>query len=457
MVIFDLILALLPLPVLIWPFLPTNNKPRWLNYLPAAGMVLMAVNLLVETHRLRVIPAYLLTIVVFLFTLPRLIRPATTQPRRRFGPILGSLLALPLLVTAAAFPLLLPFHTVPPSGPYAVGTATYAWTDSTREELYTPAGGDLREVAVQVWYPADGQPGKQDMQDAAVSPAENTYPLVIFSHGGFGLRIQNTSTFRELASRGYIVASIDHTYLSMLTRFPDGRTVMISPLYQQALGLALKGDPAGEAGMNQMYDTRAADMIFTLNQLAALNQSGSGDRLSGKIDLSKVGLFGHSAGASTAGRVCREDSRCTAALMLDGTMRGEVIQVNPDYSYVMTDEPFPAPMMQINSNLFKKAEVGGYEPNKHAFENAVEPAYLLTLNGAEHLNLSDLALILARPALKIFGDMQVALGSIDPVRGVQVMNTYTLAFFDQYLKDIPSPLLQGPSPDYPEMDFTARP
>ncbi len=33
------------------------------------------------------------------------------------------------------------------------------------------------------------------------------------------------------------------------------------------------------------------------------------------------------------------------------------------------------------------------------------------------------------------------------------MNAYTLAFFDQTLKGIPSPLLQGDSPDYPEVEL----
>lgn len=57
-----------------------------------------------------------------------------------------------------ALPLLFPvFSFAEPTGPYKIGTITYHWTDSAREERFTKASGDSRELAVQIWYPASSE------------------------------------------------------------------------------------------------------------------------------------------------------------------------------------------------------------------------------------------------------------------------------------------------------------
>ena len=47
-------------------------------------------------------------------------------------------------------------------------------------------------------------------------------------------------------------------------------------------------------------------------------------------------------------------------------------------------------------------------------------------------------------------------GPIDSDRAHAIVNAYTLAFFDRYLKDQPAPLLAEPSPEYPEVLFERR-
>ena len=48
------------------------------------------------------------------------------------------------------------------------------------------------------------------------------------------------------------------------------------------------------------------------------------------------------------------------------------------------------------------------------------------------------------------------MGPIDAQRAITIIRDYTLAFFDKHLKNIDSPLLDGPSPDYPKVDFESR-
>jgi hypothetical protein len=71
----------------------------------------------------------------------------------------------------------------------------------------------------------------------------------------------------------------------------------------------------------------------------------------------------------------------------------------------------------------------------------------VAIGGMGHANFSDLPLL----ASFILADgvpLEVLkLGSINPLLGTKVTNAYNRAFFDRYLKNIDSPLLQGSLPD----------
>ena len=106
-----------------------------------------------------------------------------------------------LLVVIAVTPaLIFPQYKLPKmTGKHEVATVNYTYTDQSRIETFTNTG-ENRKVNVEFWYPKD---------------AGGKYPLVVFSHGAFGMKTSNTSTFMELASNGYVVCSIDHPYHSL--------------------------------------------------------------------------------------------------------------------------------------------------------------------------------------------------------------------------------------------------
>lgn len=170
-------------------------------------------------------------------------------------------------------------------GDHAVGVRTMTFTDPGRVDVVNaPAEGAVptydRELTVEVWYPAvDGtKPGVvynnlardgvttvtlHGMAARDAEPAEGTFPLVVISHGYPGDRFLMSHLGENLASKGYVTASIQHpdsTY--------DDKTLFASTLVNRPL-----------------------DQAFVINSLTALD-----DEIGALIDDENIGLIGYSMG-----------------------------------------------------------------------------------------------------------------------------------------------------------------
>jgi predicted dienelactone hydrolase len=367
------------------------------------------------------------------------------------------IVTLMVLLTAAGLPLSVSAQEgdwLPsPTGPYQIGMALYHWVDEARDETFTDDPNDKRELVVQVWYPAEvpaeavpvtyfpygekeapyfesvmgsdtglelAQVGEELSQtpthsylDAPISAAQPSYPVLIYSHGLPGMPVYATAQIEELASHGYVVAAINHTYFAAWTMFPEGRVVT----------------PA--AGMS--IDVGVQDQIFVLDQLALLNDPAANDRFSGRLDLDHVGTFGLSWGSWVATQACLDDPRFKAMLaqVTHGNLR----------SFFRKGLDLPIMSMDPGSDPYGRAylEWGG-------------PVYKLVVKKMVGFGFAD---YLLWPG---FWDQMPSneRGKVEPARAAQIVNAYTLAFFDQYLKGIEQPLLAGPSADYPEVNIQTR-
>ena len=370
--------------------------------------------------------------------------------------------------------LLLPRFRLPvPTGPYAVGTVTRYWVDAAREN---------RELMVQFWYPAHapasapfarymqhaevlgnafGVPGfffrhlnylpTQSLCQVALAPDQPTYPILLFSHGLGGVRTQNTFQCQEMASHGYIVAAVDHTHYAAGVVFPDGR---VSPFSLEKLGMTpemmarVSRDPvmfaAFTRAIEQALPVVAGDQRFVLDQLTQLHDDDPEHLFTGRLDLNHIGAFGHSQGGATAWHLCSVDPRCKAALNLDGPALGSIQQSGsprPIFFLGSTNKAsFPDPQVQA---LAQDMVTGTLD---RAFAASTGDGYRMELTQSGHFNFSDAPLIFPRT----FGRVPTVLGAIG-ARGLSLINAYTLAFFEQYLKDHPSALLQNASSVYPEI------
>lgn len=461
--LLEIVILLLNVGILLWPLL-TKRRPAWMDFLPLVAVNVVVVHLLVEGYRWQMVPVYGLTGLLFLLSLPRLRRPASIPPSRSWVTFVWGGLGLLLVLVTAAPPVLFPVPVFPkPSGPYQVGTVSYYRVDEARDEVYTPDPDDQRELMIQIWYPASPAPGAQtgpwmnrmdvagpimaryirlpafvldhanlvrtnSYPEAPMASANTPFPIVIYSHGWNGFRTINTHQMEALASAGYVAVGIDHTYGAMVTVFPDGRVALNNPE-------ALPEGEGYEQASQILEATYAADIVFVMDELERLSMSEA--LLAGRLDLERIGVFGHSTGGGAVVIACAQDTRCKAGLGMDAWLEPVPEEV--------TAAGLPQPFLFMNSEPWA---TGANQPLlDDLLAGLQDTGYRLTIRGTRHYDFTLLPLLTPlAPALKL-------KGPIEGQRGMQMITDYLLAFFDQYLKGETRPLLDGPSAAYPEVLF----
>jgi predicted dienelactone hydrolase len=366
-----------------------------------------------------------------------------------------------------------------PTGPFAVGTTHLLFVDKTRPETFTEDPDDRREVTVRAWYPADPSPdshrapyydnggdivknfgyppGLADLDthsglDIPVRGRKEPYPVIIFNHGWGEHAVQNTVLMEHLASHGYVVLSAAHHYEAKFWVYPDGSMKYLnfgSPGFQQIM--AEQGQPVAMELFHAMFKARGAasqdsifrrmveampvllgesprlwadDISFLIDELDSLNRSEGIFR--GRLDLGKIGVMGMSMGGIAAGQACIDDGRITAAMNIDGGLAGDLL-----------DAMITPPLMYMNSKRFI-----GYE--EIFAGHAAGDAYIVTIGEADHYDFSDFTLLHRSHPM---------IGTVPGERMLGIVEDYTLAFFDLYLKGKDSDLLSGKKKPYPEVDF----
>ena len=432
---------------------PAIRSSRWIDFIPSLTMLLVLMHLILEKYRLQMVPAYGLVLLLFLLSIHQLRRggqsPAKKPPNRVMSS-LGLLLRLSIFTIIAILPIIIPvFHLPEPTGQFQIGTTNLYLVDNTRPEIFSPDQDDRREMMVRVWYPAQiTTRGKlaplmehppfpynhlslvktHANWNAPVSNAQSAYPVLIFSHGHVGFPEQNLTLMEELASHGYIVCSMTHTYHTIITTFPDGRVVVADATLANDF---LQGKSPPPAIYAEHLRVWTEDTRFLIDELERIQAGDRESLLVGKLDMNQLGIFGQSFGGVTAVKVCMVDERCKAGISLDSGLPG-------GYTGNTPDTPLKQPFM------FMLNEVAGHYRSS-ILGLLKNTAYGIVVQGTTHIDYTDLYLY--SPVLKF---TQV-LGSINGGRMVKIVNAYTVAFWDEYLKGEISPLLNGPSPDYPEV------
>lgn len=329
-----------------------------------------------------------------------------------------------LIFTFITIPVILfPQYEKPQmTGKYNVKTSIYTYTDTNRIETFTDTG-ENRKLTVEFWYP--------EKTDAKV-------PLIIFSHGAFGVKMSNTSTFMELASNGYVVCSIDHTYHAAGTIDVDGNLTIGSSKFMQEV-INANSDIYSEKEKFEIFENwmklRTDDINFIIDTIFKNVENNKAD-IYGVIDTNKIGLMGHSLGGAASAQLGRDRDDISAVINIDGSMLGEYT-IDKNGKLVINNEPFPIPLLNFYSEYVINELIANPEyvyPNKYI--SSISPtAFEVCIKGSNHMSYTDLPLfspILAEQLSGISGGSTKA--SVDKYYCIETMNKLVLEFFNCYVK-----------------------
>jgi predicted dienelactone hydrolase len=407
---------------LIYQLTTKNRHSRLIQFMKIAAFVIFSLLLVTNVYwwGFRWLGLFaLLAIMAIIGAISLIKQPKNKKEFKNSTAVISCIIGC-ILLTIFIFPgIVFPqFNPLESTGPYANDTTFVTFVDKSRVDPYSPTG-ENRTLTVQFWYPA-------------IEEDIDTYPLVVFSHGAFGYRGSNLSTFENLASNGYVVASIDHSYHAFFAKHEDNSTTLVNmDFLKEATDLT-----NGVYDIKTTYDkthewleVRTSDMNFVLDKLLDNSNGEIPKSVSALINPEKIGLFGHSLGGATAAQLGRQRPEVDGAIVIDGTMIGEEIAFN-NGQVVLSTEAYPVPLLNLyNDSHYKDAKLLGTAYNNLSASSLAIEAYDVVIRDSGHLNFTDLPLfspILAR---------MLGTGKVDSRYCVETMNQIVLDFFDYTLKD----------------------
>ncbi|MDQ0061635.1 alpha/beta hydrolase family protein [Paenibacillus harenae] len=478
---------------------PSKKQPK-VVLLVLAGMngAVLCLHGVVEGFRYQMIFAYLF---VFLFAIYALARATLKFSKNKIAKILKGitigLSALFLALTTLMSHALPVFKLPAPTGDYGVGVQYVHLTDETRVEPFLKGSLDKRELAVKIYYPAiedktmpyaayfhdspeliktftagyhmpdylfshlrrvktHSQEGLQLSQD------QENYPVILFSHGGGTTMEVHTSQCEDLASRGYVVAAVNHTYVSSATELP-GRIVTD----RDATVNFDQGDP-----LDIITQIMADDVGFVIDMLDEMNDGETASIFAGKLDMEHIGVAGHSLGGAAAYNLAINDSRIKAAINLDGAVYtvpkdtkgvAPLLMLANDEEHVQAIVNRSAPMIKLedmpaedqeamaSSYGSKKAYIDIYKKQEQAAiahaETLKASDSLFMVEGSAHMKFAEVGLFMGKGFHRFIG----INGETSSEECLEIAKSVTLAFFDQHLKNETGESLESVLRQYPKL------
>jgi predicted dienelactone hydrolase len=397
------------------------------------------------------------------------------------------------LAGVVAITLMFPVWPLPkPSGQYAVGVRTLEMRDDSRLGVFAAKPDEPRRLLVRIWYPAQivsGDPAPyftaaetkstatslgslvgfppfftyvrhvktNSYVDAPLLEGARGLPVVFYSHGYTSYLNQNTVLMEELASHGYIVVSVQHTYDSAATAFPDGTVAPTDPALTEVAAEQGERPSQADALAGDTLDARLEGAL-AYQEFAVRN----GDRIAIASTQTWVAdrLFVHDtlqdappqavaispalaistmwarwecrSVAPSPARSARSIPRCAAGVNMDGG----------NFPFLSFNANMPAPFLMFHSdvgNLYAAMErplaegkqARGF--NEFSYERIAEAGthadvYRVSLKGSQHLGLSDSSLFVGQPVAGIL------FGTAPANIMIGAQNDVIRGFLDRHLR-----------------------
>lgn len=497
---FEIILILVNFFSLFLSFKKQSKVAR----LGAAGLniTILLIHGILEGLRYQMIFSYAFVGLFALYTLLKTNGKLYKGKTPRGLKVIAGLLCFILLGITAILSYALPVFELPkPTGSYDVGIKYIHLVDENRNDPFLDKAAKKRELMVKVYYPGNMESSKKfdgyfhnsselikgftagygmpnflfshlkivktnSKIDLQLPDKEQSYPVVLFSHGaGTTMEVQ-TSQCEDLASHGYIVVAIDHTYVSGATVFPD-RVVS-----NKEATTFFKADESLEIITQIMAD----DSKFVIEYLSEMNEGKIDSIFRGKINLDEIGAIGHSLGGAVAYHLAINESRVKAAINLDGRVYSSPKEDSTRIAPVLmlANDKFHVQSLQNRESLLKKFEelpeeeqqimisefmYGSKEAYNEAYNKATQIAIeltnilkasgnLFTIEGSEHMKFTDIGLFIGSGRLR---ELMGIGGKTEPKRCLEITKALTAGFFDEYLKGEDKHSFKSLVQRYPEL------
>lgn len=312
--------------------------------------------------------------------------------------------------------------------------------ETDQDDALTPQSGDTRRLSLEIWYPAaqagtprpwastemgaalSGQFPFPDGFEASVSAhaaadasiADGTFPVILFSPGlSFPVALYQSFT-ENLAAHGYIVVAVNHPHALAHIDYADGTVRDMSHWPRISDEAERQRFLAEHAGVWQ------ADLVEVLDEIDDWDTPRAGNPVAGHIDLSRIGIAGHSYGGTAAGRLSR-DPRIGAAVAMEGAVRDPADENSRGHLRV------GAPFLHIIGGYNRlEMEIDDYRPSPDA------PVYRVVIDGTGHAQLSDLIYLYAHYADEAWHARHRY--DLAPDRVLRIAQDHIVAFFDFWLK-----------------------
>lgn len=347
-----------------------------------------------------------------------------------------------------------------PTGPHLVGTIAFHWVDRERGETATEDPGDRRQLVAQLWYPAAPAtnpacapyvPALQAMRGALETSADSLprriaddleayarirahallapevdepateprYPIVVFSPGGNMSRHWHTALLQELASHGFVAVALSHPYVGWDV-FPAGG-------FLKSIDWGLDADDPADARANEdrMADILAGDVRLALERLAELDASDPA--FTGRLDLNRVAVAGHSRGGATVTRSCATLAAADACVIFDNIGTEREVETG-----------LPRPQLTIRRADWADGRV---ERLRGFLSRNPTEAWDVAIEGASHFSFSDLPIV----------DPTHYASDIEPRRAHRIVSELVRAFLDEHLRDDPTASVADAAARWPEV------
>lgn len=431
----------------------------WFAALPVLAIVLLGWHAIGEGVRWQMLPIYLVSLMLGLYAAMQWVMPTGL-------PYPAGLAGLLVVGAGVALSTAGPVFELPaPTGPYGTGTQVRHVVDLKRRDPFAEGPAGPRELMIQIWYPVDAATTgtrstyrekaattvrtaryalakTHSLVRAPMSGRHDSYPVVLFAPSWWGGRTEATVQAEELASHGYVVVGIDHPYSSRLTVFPDGRKVRTTLVVGEDYGSEADFQ-AFIAAAHEQVRVRAEDMRSVLDALERFNADDSDHQLTGRLDLSRVGVLGFSIGGGVAAQACWLDARFRAGVDLDGMVAAEAADhgTRVPFLFIFGIDP-PGPDISVATDDAAVRREAGFRATQ--FDRIQRSllqygGYFMVLPSVTHSYFAD---------SPFYSPLRTRryLGMTDVERTARIVSRYVVGFFDAQFGNGPTQLLDRGAP-----------